>query len=57
MVEGYINGLVNGTVVLKNPRPPEVNPVEVEALAESGALHLSIPEHIKIPRFSSVWRR
>jgi hypothetical protein len=41
-------GLVNGTVVLKNPRLPEVDPVEVEALADSGALHLCIPEHVKI---------
>ncbi len=41
-------GLVNGTVVLKNPRLPEADPVEVEALADSGALHLCIPEHVKI---------
>ena len=41
-------GLVNGTVVLKNPRLPEVDPVEVEALADSGVLHLCIPEHVKI---------
>ena len=47
-------GLGNGTVVLKNPRLPEVGPVEVEALADSGALHLCIPEHVKI---SCVWRR
>ena len=40
--------LVNGTVVLKNPRLPEVDPVEVEALADSDALHLCIPEHVKI---------
>jgi hypothetical protein len=41
-------GLVNGTVVLKNPRLPEVDPIEVEALADSGALHLCIPEHVRI---------
>ena len=41
-------GLVNGTVILKNPRLPEVDPIEVEALADSGALHLCIPEHVKI---------
>ena len=40
-------GLVNGKVVLKNPRLPEVDPVEVEALAESGALHLCIPERVR----------
>lgn len=41
-------GLVNGTLTLKNPRRPELNPVEVEALAASGALHLCIPEHIRL---------
>lgn len=41
-------GLVNGTLTLKNPRRPELNPVEVEALADSGALHLCIPEHIRL---------
>ena len=40
--------LVNGTVVLKNPRLPEVDPVEVEAFTDSAALHLCIPEHVKI---------
>ena len=30
-------GLVKGTVVLKNPRLPEVGQVEVEALSDSGA--------------------
>ena len=41
-------GLVNSTVILKNPRLPELDPVAVEALADSGALHLCIPEHVKI---------
>jgi len=41
-------GLVNGHLTLKNPRLPGLKPVEVEALADSGALHLCIPEHIKI---------
>ncbi len=39
-------GLIDGTVVLKNSRLPEIDPVEVEALADS--LHLCIPEHVKI---------
>jgi len=46
--EGTKMGLVNRTVVLKNPLLPEVDPVEVEALADFGALHLCIPEHVKI---------
>ena len=34
--------------MLKNPRLPELAPVEVVALADSGAVHLCIPEHIQI---------
>lgn len=41
-------GLVNGKVLLKNPRFPELAPVDVVALADSGAVHLCIPEHVQI---------
>jgi len=41
-------GLVNGNILLKNPRLPELAPVDVVALADSGAVHLCIPEHIQI---------
>ena len=41
-------GLVNGNVLLKNPRLPKLAPVDVVALADSGAVHLCIPEHIQI---------
>jgi clan AA aspartic protease len=41
-------GLGNNRVVLMNPRLRKVDPVEVEALADSGALHLCIPEHVKM---------
>ena len=41
-------GLVNAKISLKNPRKPELQAIEVEALADSGALHLCIPEHIQI---------
>ncbi|SRR5712691_7087451 len=41
-------GLVNGKLLLKNPRLPDLAPVEVVALADSGALHLCIPDHIQI---------
>lgn len=41
-------GLVNGNVLLKNPRLPELAPVNVVALADSGAVHLCIPEHVQI---------
>jgi len=41
-------GLVNAKIVLKNPRRDELSPLEVDALADSGAVHLCIPEHIRI---------
>jgi len=41
-------GLVNATVKLSNPREPQLNPVEVDALADTGAVHLCIPEHVQL---------
>jgi clan AA aspartic protease len=41
-------GLVSAKLILKNPRLPELEPVEVDALADSGAVHLCIPEHVAI---------
>ena len=41
-------GLVNENVLLRNPRLPELAPVDVVALADSGAVHLCIPEHVQI---------
>lgn len=41
-------GLVNAEIVLTNPKRPELEPVETEALADSGAVHLCITEHIRI---------
>jgi clan AA aspartic protease len=35
-------------VLLKNPRRPDLQPVEVDALADSGAVHLCIPPHVQI---------
>jgi clan AA aspartic protease len=40
-------GLVNAKVLLSNPRQPELCAVEVEALADTGATHLCIPEHVQ----------
>jgi clan AA aspartic protease len=39
-------GLAYGRVKLANPRLPELAPVEVDALADTGAIHLCLPEHI-----------
>ena len=41
-------GLVNAKIKLKNPRKPYLEPVEVDALADTGSVHLCIPEHIRI---------
>ena len=41
-------GLVNAKIVLKNPRKPDLEPVGVNALADSAAVHLCIPPHIQI---------
>jgi clan AA aspartic protease len=41
-------GMVNGLLTLRNPRLPELSVVQANALADSGALYLCIPEHIRI---------
>ena len=41
-------GLVHTTISLKNPRQPELQALDVSALADSDALHLCIPEHVAI---------
>jgi len=41
-------GLIHAKIVLKNPRNMKIKPVEVEALVDSGALHLCIPTHLQI---------
>ncbi len=39
-------GLVNGKLILRNPRKPELEVIETSALADSGAVNLCIPEHV-----------
>ena len=41
-------GLVNAPLILKNPRKTELSEVSVSALADTGSVHLCIPEHIRI---------
>ncbi len=41
-------GLANAKVILLNPRKPDLKSVEIDALADTGAIHLWIPEHIRI---------
>ena len=41
-------GLTNAKIQLRNPRLPELEAVEIDALADAGAVHLCIPPHIHI---------
>lgn len=41
-------GYVTAKIVLSNPRRPDLRPLEVEALADSAALHLCLPEHLVV---------
>ena len=40
-------GLVSGQILLRNPRLPDLDGVDIQALADSGAVHLCIPEHVR----------
>ena len=51
-------GLVYTAITLKNPRQPELHSVEANALVDTGALHLCIPEHVAIQlRLDQVYER
>ena len=39
---------MNARFVLKNPRRADLQPLEVTAMADSGAVHLCIPEHVRV---------
>ena len=41
-------GLVIAKISLANPKEPKLSSIVVDALVDSGAVHLCIPEHIKI---------
>ena len=41
-------GLANAKIELRNPRRPELEAVEIDALADTGAVHLCIPPHIQV---------
>ena len=51
-------GLVHTTLTLKNPRQPELQPVDVNALVDTGAMHLCIPQHVAIQlRLEQLYER
>ena len=41
-------GLMSAKIQLRNPRLPQLEAVEIDALADTGAVHMYIPQHIKI---------
>ena len=41
-------GLVTTKLTLSNPRFPQQQSVEVEALVDTGAVHMCIPQHVAI---------
>ena len=41
-------GLTNARIQLRNPRRPELEAVEMDALADTGAIHMCIPLHIQL---------
>ena len=41
-------GLVISKITLSNPSDATVSPLTVDALADTGAVHLCIPEHLQI---------
>ena len=41
-------GLVNAMLILRNPRFPDLEPVQAEALVDSGSVHMCVPEHVAI---------
>lgn len=41
-------GLANARISLSNPRYPELKPLEVDALVDSGANWTCIPDHVRV---------
>ena len=41
-------GLIRAPFLLANPSPADLQPVEVDALVDTGVVHLCIPKHLVI---------
>lgn len=41
-------GLITVNLTLANPRQPDIQPVVAESLVDTGAVHLIIPEHVRL---------
>ena len=45
-MDGFEMGLVRTNIEIGNPRRTDLEPIQVEALVDTGATHLCIPEHL-----------
>ena len=51
-------GLVYADISLRNPRKPELHPLDVRALVDTGSMHLRIPDRVAIQlKLESVYER
>lgn len=41
-------GLITATIELSNPKQPQLSPLEVSALVDTGAMTICIPEHVAV---------
>ncbi len=41
-------GMINADIELSNPRQPDLNPMSVRALVDTGAMTICIPEHVAV---------
>jgi len=41
-------GLIHADLSLRNPREPDLEPLRVRALVDTGSLHLCVPEHVAL---------
>ena len=51
-------GLIRTRISLGNPKDPALSPIETDALVDTGALHLCIPEHIAVQlQLQEIYKR
>ena len=41
-------GIITATVEFSNPKQPELSPLNVSALVDTGAMTICIPEHVAL---------
>ncbi len=51
-------GIISATVELPNPKQPELKPLDVSALVDTGAMTICIPEHVAVQlKLAEIERR